>query len=319
MKQDLNLIPVFIAIYEELSLSKAAARLSISQPAVSKSLSKLRNSYNDQLFYRCKSGVSPTSFSEYIYPILSSCYSNYMSTICCSSEFDLLNSRRKFTIGCISGANYDLIPALVEMINCTSPNITLETCPISSIEHYIENLRLQKFDLVIDLHPGGASFLDFQKILDVELVVCCSCTHPRLTGNTITKEEYFSEEHVSVYDWAKRAHLFGSNVLSSLSNRKISYSATSMMDILPVISNSEMISILPEPVFKKFSSFFNIKMFPMPISELSNISLYMLWHPNRNEDCAHIWLRRVIKNCVETLTNKESSLYFPKNRQQIYT
>ncbi|ELO1776177.1 LysR family transcriptional regulator [Vibrio fluvialis] len=310
MKQDLNLIPVFIAIFEELNLSKAAARLSVSQPAISKSLNKLRQSYNDQLFYRCKNGVTPTSLSEYIYPTLSSCYSDYMSTICSSSKFDLLNVRRTFTIGCISGANYDLIPALVEMISFLSPNISLEICPISSKEHYTEKLRLQKFDLVIDLHPGESTFLDSRKLLDVELVVGCSCRHPRLTGNTMTKEEYFYEDHVSVYDWAKRAHLFGSNVLSELSRRKIAYTATSMLDILPVISNSEMISIIPASVLKKFSGFFDLKMLPIPINELSTISLYILWHPNRNEDCAHIWLRQVIKNCVQTMTTKENTFSY---------
>lgn len=53
---DLNLIPIFIAIYEEGNLSKAAARLSITQPAVSKALARLRDIYDEPLFHRCTKG-----------------------------------------------------------------------------------------------------------------------------------------------------------------------------------------------------------------------------------------------------------------------
>lgn len=54
---ELNLIPIFVAIYEEQNLSKAAARMDISQPAVSKALAKLRDIYDEPLFHRTTSGV----------------------------------------------------------------------------------------------------------------------------------------------------------------------------------------------------------------------------------------------------------------------
>ncbi len=67
---DLNLIPIFVAIFEEQNLSKAAARLDISQPAVSKALARLRDIYDEPLFHRSPSGVEPTSFAVDIYPAM---------------------------------------------------------------------------------------------------------------------------------------------------------------------------------------------------------------------------------------------------------
>ncbi len=61
---ELNLIPIFVAIYEEQNLSRAANRMDISQPAVSKALARLRDIYDEPLFHRTTSGVEqPHSLS----------------------------------------------------------------------------------------------------------------------------------------------------------------------------------------------------------------------------------------------------------------
>ena len=67
---ELNLIPIFVAIYEERSLSRAATRMEISQPAVSKALKRLREIYDDPLFHRKVAGMEPTSFAIDIYPAM---------------------------------------------------------------------------------------------------------------------------------------------------------------------------------------------------------------------------------------------------------
>ena len=64
---DLNLLPVFEAAYEEGSLSKAAHRLSVTQPAVSHALSRLRVAFRDELFVRHSRGVRPTQVADAIY------------------------------------------------------------------------------------------------------------------------------------------------------------------------------------------------------------------------------------------------------------
>ncbi|MDW2459423.1 LysR family transcriptional regulator, partial [Vibrio sp. 1249-1] len=110
---DLNLIPIFIAIYEEGNLSKAAARLSITQPAVSKALARLRDIYDEPLFHRCTKGVEPTSFAMDIYPALLTSVQNFTSTLTASSEFDPKVSNRVFSIACVSVASFELLPQVM--------------------------------------------------------------------------------------------------------------------------------------------------------------------------------------------------------------
>ena len=64
---DLNLLPVFEAVFEERSLSRAAVRLAMTQSAVSHALSRLRTVFRDELFVREARGVLPTSVAESVY------------------------------------------------------------------------------------------------------------------------------------------------------------------------------------------------------------------------------------------------------------
>src|SRR6266513_4013247 len=59
-KVDLNLLPIALALYDELSVSRAAQALGMSQPAVSMALRKMRATFNDPLFVRAPRGITPT-------------------------------------------------------------------------------------------------------------------------------------------------------------------------------------------------------------------------------------------------------------------
>lgn len=57
---DLNILLTFLVVYRELSVTKAAQRMNVKQPAVSNSLAKLRVSFHDPLFLRHAGGLTPT-------------------------------------------------------------------------------------------------------------------------------------------------------------------------------------------------------------------------------------------------------------------
>ena len=170
---DLNLIPIFVAIYEEQNLSKAAARLDISQPAVSKALARLRDIYDEPLFHRSTSGVEPTSFAMDIYPAMVAALKNFTSTLSASSSFDPKVSNRIFSIACVSVASYELMPQLLRQIRKSAPNVGLEVHPLFT-EDYESDLRLQRYDLIIDMPPRGRTVLKMEPVFSERLMVVCA-------------------------------------------------------------------------------------------------------------------------------------------------
>ncbi|EPQ9949168.1 LysR family transcriptional regulator [Vibrio vulnificus] len=295
---DLNLIPIFVAIFEEQNLSKAAARLDISQPAVSKALARLRDIYDEPLFHRSPSGVEPTSFAVDIYPAMLTAFKNFTSTLSASSEFEAKVSNRIFSIACVSVASYELMPQLLKQIRQHAPNISLEVHPLFT-EDYESDLRLQRYDLIIDMAPRGWTTLKVEPIFSERLMVVCCADHPRI-ADACSVAQFLVEEHVVVSRWHARKSLMSEEDIADLAQRKIVYRASGALEMLPVIHGSEYIGMLPESTINAFAGTYNIKAVSLPF-EHDIYDLCAIWHPSRSSESAHQWLRNQLKATVKVL------------------
>ncbi|ELF4905367.1 LysR family transcriptional regulator [Vibrio vulnificus] len=295
---DLNLIPIFVAIFEEQNLSKAAARLDISQPAVSKALARLRDIYDEPLFHRSPSGVEPTSFAVDIYPAMLTAFKNFTSTLSASSEFEAKVSNRIFSIACVSVASYELMPQLLKQIRQHAPNISLEVHPLFT-EDYESDLRLQRYDLIIDMAPRGWTPLKVEPIFSERLMVVCCADHPRI-ADACSVAQFLAEEHVVVSRWHARKSLMSAEDIADLAQRKIAYRASGALEMLPVIHGSEYIGMLPESTINAFAGTYNIKAVSLPFDH-DVYDLCAIWHPSRSSESAHQWLRNQLKAAVKVL------------------
>ncbi|EGR0058565.1 LysR family transcriptional regulator [Vibrio vulnificus] len=295
---DLNLIPIFVAIFEEQNLSKAAARLDISQPAVSKALARLRDIYDEPLFHRSPSGVEPTSFAVDIYPAMLTAFKNFTSTLSASSEFEAKVSNRIFSIACVSVASYELMPQLLKQIRQHAPNISLEVHPLFT-EDYESDLRLQRYDLIIDMAPRGWTTLKVEPIFSERLMVVCCADHPRI-ADACSVAQFLAEEHVVVSRWHARKSLMSEEDIADLAKRKIAYRASGALEMLPVIHGSEYIGMLPESTINAFAGTYNIKAVSLPFDH-DVYDLCAIWHPSRSSESAHQWLRNQLKAAVKVL------------------
>ncbi|WP_394240667.1 LysR family transcriptional regulator [Vibrio astriarenae] len=296
---ELNLIPIFVAIYEEQSLSKAATRLEISQPAVSKALSRLRDIYQDPLFNRSTAGVEPTGFSVDIYPAMAAALQNYKSTLISSRDFAAEKSNRVFSIACLSSISYHLMPAVFARIHKIAPNISLDIHPLFA-EDYESDLRLGKYDLVLDLEPQGRTTLKTEVVLRGTFKACCRGDHPRIKPGELTKEQFNQEEHVAISRWHNRRHILTDLGVTELENRKVIYSAPGLLEAIPVIAISDCISLVPSIMALECERLYGFQVHDVPF-EISAQNVCSIWHPSRNHDAAHLWLRAQVRSCAKDL------------------
>ncbi|WP_047047922.1 LysR family transcriptional regulator [Vibrio mexicanus] len=285
---ELNLIPVFVAIYEECSLSKAAARLEISQPAVSKALARLRDIYEDSLFHRSSSGVEPTSFAAEIYPAMATALKNFQSTLSSSRDFDPTESNRVYSIACLASIANHLMPTLFNAMRQISPNVRLEVHPLFTAD-YEADLRLEKYDLIIDMEPMGRSVLKHEVIAKGNFAVCCRADHPRIQGE-VTLEDFYREEHIAIARWHNRQHVMTSLGIEPLEKRKVAYTSPGVMEAIPMLEVTDCLAFLPSFCITYMQQLYNIKAYPVPF-EMPNQNVAAIWHPSRNQDASHQWLR----------------------------
>ncbi|WP_375749793.1 LysR family transcriptional regulator [Vibrio sp. HN007] len=289
---ELNLIPIFVAIMEERNLSRAAERLGISQPAVSKALKRLRDIYNDPIVNRNASGVEPTPFSLDIYPAMSAALTNFNSTLSSSRNFDPMTAHRVFTIAAINAVSYSFIPDLIEFLQKSAPNISLEVHPLFT-EDLESDLRMQRYDLVIGKPVNNISIRS-EFLFPAELVVICSKDHPRLNDGNITKEQFLTEEHLVVSAWESRKSILDSEDIDELNKRNAVHRVAGPIELMSIVGRTELIALSTKEMAELFSEQFNVRAIDSPFKE-STVDIHMMWHPSRNTEPSHLWFRNEIK------------------------
>ncbi|OBT13261.1 LysR family transcriptional regulator [Vibrio sp. UCD-FRSSP16_10] len=297
---ELNLIPFFVAVYEESSMSKAANRLGVSQPAVSKALKRLREIYDDPLFHRSPAGVKPTTFATDIYPALSASFKNFTSTLTATRDFDPKVSERIFSIACITLVGYQLMPELLKKVKSLAPNIDLDVHPLFTEDHE-SDLRLQRYDLVLDMRPTEKTSLKVEKLGTESIRAIVRKDHPRLSG-AITVEAFLQEEHIAVSRWQSRSSFLSNHHFPEPNKRKIVYRSPGILEVLPVVSSTDYIALFPNSMLKQMESLYPIQVLEAPFVEISE-DICMLWHASRTSEAGHKWLRTQILSVSKNMFN----------------
>lgn len=300
---DFNLIPFFLAIYEEGNISVAAKKLGVTQPAASKNLKRLRDKYDDVLFIRHHNGVSPSNKAIEIYPALAAANKLYASTLEHLNRFSPTSSDRNFSIACINVASYQFVPELLAKVREKAPNITIDVHPLYS-EDYEMDLRVKRYDFVIDAPQLRTSSLRYKTIDNREIVVVCAKDHPRL-GWSISQEEFLHEDHVVLGSWQHKINPLSNSDIIELSHRSTPYSVSNALDMLKTVEKTDIICLMDSTITQSFEQLMNIKVLPFPF-EQKKWELCLIYHPNRVTDSGHKWMRNVIKATSEKINKAQS-------------
>lgn len=297
---DFNLIPIFVTVMEERSISKAAQRLNISQSAVSQSINRLKIIFDDPLFFRQSHGVSPSKIANSIYPELSEAIQKIRLTTPPLSNFDAETSSREFLISTVSVIGLSILPNVSNLVFTQAPSITIKADSNLAYTETCSLLRNQ-YDVSIDIDHGQYPELKSQQLLQEEIYVLCRKDHPRLTTPKVTMAQFLSEKHViHTTPLQKQCYLLdkGLSYEHILKRRNIAWSANNVIEVMDIVESSHHISMFPKRLLNKYLKNSDLKHIPCDfISE--DVKFAMFWHPARHHDVGHRWLRHLISEaCV---------------------
>lgn len=144
MSIDLNLLRTFLEIYEARSVTRAAQELSLTQPTVSHSLSRLRTQLGDPLFVRGPRGLEPTARANELYQVFRSSVDGIDGAIDATAAFDPSSTKRTFRI-CLSDIGEVIfLPLIMRHMGEKAPHASLESVPINveRIPHWLAHGRI---------------------------------------------------------------------------------------------------------------------------------------------------------------------------------
>lgn len=203
---DLNLLRVFDALIRERSVSAAAERLCLSQPAVSNALSRLRKLLNDPLFVRTRKGMEPTPFALRMQEPVQDGLLRIRAGISQVLTFEPRESDRTFRLNMNDVGSASFLPLIMSRLMSEAPGIDIEVCEIG-ISAYEDMLDSGAADLAIGRVVLSDTFRS-QFLMRTQYVAILRDGHPGLTEENGMRAEDFAERVDCPVE--KQQWLFGS-------------------------------------------------------------------------------------------------------------
>ena len=291
MRYDLNLLPVFVALMEERSVTRAAERLGMTQPALSNALSRLRTTLQDQLFIRERYGVQPTPVAVELAPVIAEALAKLDDAVFGQQEFDPATAERRLTIAPNGYVELVLVPALVSRLRAVAPGVALRLIPYSNDlaqTGVVSGTTALVLGRVID--PPDS--LVVQHLFDERFACVVRAGHPGV-GSSLTREEFERLKHVNVVPPGRmRAGLFQALARQRL-KRDVAISVTNFFAVAEMVAVTDYCATLPSLVGRRLASDPRLRVVLPPV-DLGTFPVEMAWHVRYRHDPAHSWLRSLI-------------------------
>src|SRR5512134_3511304 len=194
---DLNLLPIAVALYEELSVSRAARLLGMSQPAVSKALRRLRETFDDTLFVRGPNGIVPTPRAHAIVRAARPHLQHLHEDLLKGERFDPVTSTRAIVLGLSDIAEMAFLPSILDHLRVHAPKCPVSTVTLSDAQ-LAEGLEKGDVDVAAGYFPALAQRNVRQRRLSRHGFACLMRAGHPLWKTRMTVSAYLAAEHIVV-------------------------------------------------------------------------------------------------------------------------
>lgn len=305
-RPDLNLLAVFDAVAETRSVTLAAARLSLSQPAVSHALNRLRDLLQDPLFVRDRNRLVTTPRAEaMIAPVRALLVASRQ--VFATAAFDPATTEQKFRIGASDYAMMTVIPGLVRALRALAPMASLEICPAGpSLLAQLDSGEIDATFWGADPPPPYRSLLLFRESF-VGLVCARHPLAARIAEDNLTLEDYLAYPHVMVGFRDPRQSPIDARLAEIGRVRKKGVITPSFTANIAILTGTDLIMSPPARLATSVDRQALIP-FSLPV-DVPAYSYSLVWHRRTETDPAQLWLRSLVKNLPaprSTLVQNES-------------
>ncbi|MGN6094712.1 MAG: LysR substrate-binding domain-containing protein [Bosea sp. (in: a-proteobacteria)] len=301
MSYDLNLLPIFVVLMEERSVTRAAQRLGITQPALSNALTRLRAVMRDPLFIRERNGIQPTALALELAPAIAAALATVDDIVVGQQAFDPARAERLITIAPNSYVEFVLVPAIVARLREVAPGIRLRLTPYGSD---VAETGVISGDtaMVLGRIVDAPDNLVVQHLMDDGLACVVRSDHPEISS-TMSREQYESLKHVNMQPPGRlRAGLFQALERQGL-KREVAVSVTHFLAIPELLAVTDYCSTLPKLICRHLASDPRLTIVPSPV-DLGTFPVEMAWHVRYRNDPAHRWLRSLIAEVAREVASR---------------
>jgi DNA-binding transcriptional LysR family regulator len=290
---DLNLLYILVALDERRSVSGAAQKLHRSQPGVSVALGKLREFFGDPLFVRSGRGMQPTPRATALIESARSVLSWIGSDIVAEAAFDPGTSDGAVTLVLSDVGEVILLPTLLKHLRELMPKTMVRsvTLPASEVGAQLESGEV---DLAIGYFPDLKQRNFYQQTLYSDTFASLIRSGHRVRADKLSIQQYLALEHAVVHVESRSQEVIEKFLARRQLRRQIVLETPHFASAPIIVSQSDLIVTIPEPLARYFSSVAaGVRVVQLPFDP-PRIAIKQFWHRKFHHDERSRWLRALV-------------------------
>ena len=291
---DLNLLRVLVAIHRTGSVTAAGQVLSLSQPATSNALARLRSHFGDELFVRSPSGLQPTQLCEQIALPVQKQLLALESLLMGQQDFEPLSSNMHWRLSLSDLGEMLFLPQLVSHLRAQAPMASLSNISVVAAE-VASALETREIDMAIGIlqpkHRGIRTKLLFKERY---MAIASKSWRPSNPGRSkLLTAAQLSKANFIVVAPTATSHGSVEKMLTKMKLQdRILIRSRHFGAIADLAQSTDLLSIVPEMYARELSQRMNLQMWHL--SQAPTYEVHLVWHSSTDGDSAHQWMRDLI-------------------------
>lgn len=304
-RMDLNLLVYLDVLLAECNVSRAAARLGITQPAMSNGLRRLRDLFDDPLLVRTSKGMQPTERAEALQPAVREALSLIEQTVQPQAEFDPQGSDRVFRIMASDYGEATLLPPLLRHLAEDAPNVALDILTPSDVsftdlEQGRVDMAINRFDQMPNsFHQNTIWHDNFSCVFNAEHVLAqdfCLETYLAARHLWVSKTGMGQGVGINPHESMRLGRV--DEALAELGHERHIVVFTRHYGVAAMIAQqSDLVATLPTRLAQTLEGDKSLCIRQAPFM-VPAFELKMIWSPLLHHNPGHRWFRRLVMSCV---------------------
>jgi len=296
---DLNLLKVFEALMTEGNVTRAAQKLSLTQPTVSNALRRLRDTFDDRLFVRSGAGIKPTRRAVDLWEPLAQSLQTIRGTLEVGS-FDALRSTASLSIAMSDYVASIVVPRLTSRLSEAAPSMQIHTIPNTLVD-FGPVLANNHADFAISVYADEVqrpAFLKSRALWSPGFVCVMRTGHPLARLDKIPLKKFLAARQIDVslvgktlptYDVFLRSRGLQRNLVATVNHYATAYD---------VVRSSDLIAVLPWSRGLDPARMAGLRHLPVPL-EAPPRMVELFWHQRHETSALHQWVKGVLLGLFE--------------------
>ncbi|WP_114766349.1 LysR family transcriptional regulator [Vibrio rhodolitus] len=292
---DLNLLVTFSYLYRYRSVSIAADKSFVSQSAMSHSLGRLRQLFDDPLFVRKGHKMEPTEHAHHIAPTVSQLLDSITHNLLTKAHFSPSNYTGVCRIGLTDYAEFIFAPAIYDQIRQQAPSAQISFINVNR-SNYVQLTEQDKLDVVIGSMPVLDDEFESQ-YLYTEKHVCLADAKALGLADKLTLEVFAGIEQALVSPDGSLATQVDKKLAEHGLSRHVTVASRNFLTVRSLLKQRRLIAIVPEKMAQAQGFDDSLTTFTPPVA-VADFDIAMLWHSSRASEEKNIWLRSLVEQVI---------------------